>query len=356
MKKLIFFLNLFIAASSLAQKTENVFIITSDGLRWQDVFSGADSALIFDKTYTKDSNAMVKKFWKETASERRETLFPFMWNKIKNEGQIYGNRWLGNFMDVENIYRFSYPGYNEILTGYADIKINSNDKKDNENVTVLEFLNNKPKYKGKVAAFSTWDCFPYIINEKRSKIPVNSGDEKVVINPSPKEILLNEIMAFSPPAHSERADFVTYFLAKEYVEKNKPKVLFLSFDDTDGWAHAGDYKEYLESAHSFDKYLQDLWNYCQSQPKYKDKTTFIITTDHGRGDIIKSEWTSHGQRIRDAAQIWMAVIGPDTPMMGEVKTKQNLFQNQIAETAAAFLGEKYENGKEIGKAILSTKK
>lgn len=148
---------------------------------------------------------------------------------------------------------------------------------------------------------------------------------------------------------------MTYFLFKEYVEKNKPKVLLLSYDDTDGWAHAGNYKEYLESAHSFDKYLQDLWNYCQSQPKYKDKTTFIITTDHGRGDIIKSEWTSHGQRIRDAAQIWMAVIGPDTPAMGEVKTKQNLFQKSNCSNCRSILGENFENGKEIGKAILQQK-
>jgi hypothetical protein len=47
----------------------------------------------------------------------------------------------------------------------------------------------------------------------------------------------------------------------------------------------------------------------------------------------------------------MAVIGPDIPAKGEVTTKQNLFQNQIAKTLAAFLGYNFENTKEIGKAI-----
>ena len=43
-------------------KTESVILITLDGIRWQEVFSGADSALIFNKTFTKDSANVVKKF------------------------------------------------------------------------------------------------------------------------------------------------------------------------------------------------------------------------------------------------------------------------------------------------------
>ena len=351
MRKLLLICFLFAYKQSFSQKTENVFLITSDGLRWQDVFSGADSAIIFNKTFTPDSAETVKEFWAKTPQERREKFLPFLWRTVARRGQVYGNRWKGNFMDVDNIYRFSYPGYNELLSGFADVEINSNDKNYNKNVTVLEYLNNQSKLKGKVAAFSTWDVFPYIINDRRSGIPVNSGHEMVGGKLSPKQELLNQIQQIAPHAKAERHDFITYFQAKEYVALKKPKVMFISFDDTDGFAHAGKYKEYLESAQAFDKYLSDLWNYCQSQPQYKDKTTFIITTDHGRGDIVKSEWTSHGQRIRDAAQIWMAVIGPDTPAKGELTTQQNLFQNQIAKTMAAFLGHNFENGKEIGKVI-----
>ena len=356
MKYSFLFVFLIIGVKTIAQKTENVFLITSDGLRWQEVFSGADSSILFNKTFTADSESVVKKFWLNSPKKRREMLFPFIWKTISKNGQIYGNRLKENYMDVDNIYRFSYPGYNELLTGFADEKINSNDKNYNENLTVLEFLNNTQKYKNKVAAFSTWDVFPYIINDKRSGIYVNSGTELMRGKLTEKQELLNEIQMLAPPAKAERHDFLTYFLAKEYVDIHKPKILFLSFDDTDGYAHASKYEEYLNSAHSFDKYLNDFWDYCQSKPQYKDKTTFIITTDHGRGDIIKKEWTSHGQRIRDASQIWMAVIGPDTPAHGEVITKQNLFQNQIAQTLAFLLGYKFENGKTIGDAIYSVKK
>ena len=356
MKSFIIFLFCLLGFNSFSQKTENVFLITADGLRWHEIFKGADSALVFNKEFTPDSDQVLKNFWHKDAEKRRQILFPFLWDIVVKNGQLYGNRAKENYMDVDNIYRFSYPGYNELLTGFADEKINSNDKNYNENVTVLEFLNNLPKFKNKVAAFSTWDVFPYIINDKRSGIYVNSGTMLVEGKLTEKQQLLNQIQLLAPPAKAERHDFLTYFLAKEYVEINKPKILFLSFDDTDGFAHAAKYEEYLNSAHSFDKYLRDLWQYCQSQPQYKDKTTFIITTDHGRGDIIKKEWTSHGQRIRDASQIWMGVIGPDTPVIGEVPTHQNLFQNQIAQTIALLLDSKFENGKKTGEAIYSVKK
>lgn len=38
----------------------------------------------------------------------------------------------------------------------------------------------------------------------------------------------------------------------------------------------------------------------------------------------------------------MAVIGPDTPALGEMKEKSQLFQNQIARTAAYLLGYSFQ--------------
>ena len=40
---------LFGAAAALAGKTQNVVLIVSDGLRWQEIFTGADPALLNDK-------------------------------------------------------------------------------------------------------------------------------------------------------------------------------------------------------------------------------------------------------------------------------------------------------------------
>ncbi|MDP5121315.1 MAG: alkaline phosphatase family protein [Spirosomaceae bacterium] len=237
------------------------------------------------------------------------------------------------------------------MTGFPDEEIDSNNKNYNKNVTVLEFLNKQKGYEGKVAAFTSWDVFPYIINESRSGVPVNSGVEMISGKTTEGESLLNDIQTLYPSLASSRHDFVTYFAAKEYVKQHKPKVLFLSFDETDEFAHQGKYREYLYAANTVDGFIKNLWEYCQSQPEYANKTTFIITTDHGRGDEIKDEWRSHGQKIKDCRSIWLAAIGPNISAKGEVKTSGQLYQNQIAQTIANLLGFKYENGHEIGEAM-----
>lgn len=44
-------------------------------------------------------------------------------------------------------------------------------------------------------------------------------------------------------------------------------------------------------------------------------------------------------------------MGPDTKPLGEIKTESQYYQNQIAKTAAAFLGLDYINDREVGKEI-----
>ena len=173
MKKVAILLLLSIPISVFSQTAENIIIITTDGLRWQEVFTGMDSAIANNTKFNQDDSAAIfKKYWADNPGERRKKIMPFLWSVIEKNGQIYGNRYLGNKIDNANRYWFSYPGYNEIFTGYADTLINRNDYPPNPNITVLEFLNRLPKYKNKVAAFGAWDAFDRIINEGRSKVPV----------------------------------------------------------------------------------------------------------------------------------------------------------------------------------------
>jgi bisphosphoglycerate-independent phosphoglycerate mutase (AlkP superfamily) len=125
---------------------------------------------------------------------------------------------------------------------------------------------------------------------------------------------------------------------REYLKAYKPKLLYIAMEETDDFAHGGKYDQYLGSAHAEDAMIGDLWKILQSMPQYKDKTTLIITCDHGRGDKVKSNWRHHGSKIEDAHELWMAVIGPDTAPSGEIKTEGQLYQKQIAATIAQLLG------------------
>jgi hypothetical protein len=335
-----------------SRKTENVILITLDGMRWQDVFGGADSSLMKQQDKLKDPKVR-EKFWRTDLLERRKALFPFLWTTVADKGQIFGNRILGNKVNVTNTMWFSYPGYNEILTGFADdARISSNDKVYNENETVLEYINYQPAFSGKVAAFTSWDVFSYIINDKRSGVFVSAGEMKAERGPlTERELLLNQMMVVTPNMlEGVRLDAFTFYFGLEYMRKNKPRVMYFSFDETDDFAHEGEYAAYLNSARNTDGFLSELYNYLQSDPTYKGKTTMIITTDHGRGGG-PVDWRSHGSKVTGADQIWMAIIGPDTPALGEAKTEGQRYQNQIAQTMAALLGLKYESKNATGKVL-----
>ena len=353
-KFLIFLMAVTAASFGQKLKTENIFIITLDGLRWQELYNGADSALITNKTYVKDTASLKNSLWAATHEKRREILMPFMWGKISKEGQLYGNRKFNNHVNCSNTMWFSYPGYNEILTGAADNeRIKSNDKIDNPNVTVLEYANQQASFKGKVAAFGSWDVFPFIVNEKRSGIPVNAGYEKASgASLSDREIFLNQLQDEFPKLwESVRLDGFTQHYALEYLKTNSPKMVFIGYGETDDFAHGGKYDEYLKSARQTDQFIKDIWSWTQSQPKYKGKTTFIITTDHGRGTEPLDTWRSHGEKVNGSDQIWFAIIGPDTPAKGEIKEAGQYYQNQFAKTAAAFLGINFPAKAQAGPTI-----
>jgi hypothetical protein len=339
------------------RKTENVILVTLDGLRWQELFNGADSAFMKQQNQIKDKK-VKEKYWRDDMKERRKALMPFFWTTIAGQGQLYGNRTLGCNVDVTNNQLFSYPGYNEILTGKADNeRIHSNDKIYNPNTNVLEFINAQDGYNGKVAAFTSWDVFPYIINDKRSGVFVSTGAYEVQGKDlTEKEKTLNQMISALPnPLEDVRLDAFTFYYGMEYMKKNKPSVMYFAFDETDDFAHGGEYAAYLNSANYTDRFISELWNYLQTDSQYKDKTTLIISVDHGRGTNAE-DWKHHGQKISEASQIWMAVLGPDSKPLGEVKGERQLYQNQIAKTIAAFLGLNYTNNNEgsVVKTMLAT--
>ena len=322
------------------QATENIVVVTLDGMRWQEIFGGADEQLLKNKKYTKDSSGTSGMFWNDSPDIRRKKLFPFVWTVIAEKGQIYGNRAFDNKVNNANRYKFSYPGYNEIFTGYPDTAVNSNDKVLNKNTNVLEFINQQDGYKGSVAAFTTWDVFPYILNKWRSGIYVNADLDSLKFN-SEKLKLINDLQFLTTRPIGVRPDVLTYIAAREYMKEYKPRVLYIAFDETDDFAHEGQYDQYLGSAHAEDGMIADLWNYIQSAPQYKNKTTLIISCDHGRGDAVKDDWRHHGKKIEEAGEIWIAAIGPDTKATGEMKTPNQLYQQQLASTLAALLGFKF---------------
>ena len=336
------------AQTATAQK--NIFIITMDGFRWQEVFRGADSLLIRDTTIVKDTTLMRQQYWSDQPEERRRRLLPFFWTVIAEKGRLSGNRAYGNNVNVSNLYKISYAGYNEIFTGYADKKFIPNLSIQNRNSNILEYMNEQEGYAGKVAAFSSWSLIPYILNEKVTQLPVNSGYEMLDGNADTVNNLVNYVQQNVANKTHTRYDLLTYASAKTYIEQQHPKVLFLGLGETDEFAHRGRYDEYLQKAHLADQIIAELWYYVQTDPFYKNNTTFIITTDHGRGSK-NTTWNKHGFWIKGSGETWMAMLGPDISGEGEIKEKEQLYQKQIAATVSFLLERNFKGNHPVSPPI-----
>lgn len=338
-----------------AQKVENLIIITTDGLRWQEVFGGMDTALANNRRYNQgDSAYLYKNYGSSNEHERRKKLMPFFWTTLVQKGQLYGNRTYGNKVNNANPHWFSYPGYSELFTGYADEKVNSNNYGPNPHTTILEYINAQLRYKGKVAAFTAWDAFDRILNEERAGFPVIAAYDTVVGNNlNGRQKLVNEMLhnSYRPWHGSECLDVFTHFAAMEYLKQKQPKVLHIGYGETDEWAHAGQYRFYLDAARQVDKWIEEIWKFVQSHPAYKNKTALLITTDHGRGDKSKREWTSHGSSIEGAGETWFAVMSPRMSGTGEIKTDVQLHQQQLAQTMAVLIGLEFTASHPVAPAV-----
>lgn len=325
-----------------ADRAQNVILVTIDGFRWQEVFNGADADLLNDKTGgVQDVAALRSRYWRDTPEQRRAALLPFLWSTVATKGQVFGDPSRSARAKVLNGKKFSYPGYNEMLTGHPDDRVDSNENKPNANVNVFEWLSRRPRFHRRVAAYGTWGVFHGILNDQRSGLPITAGWEPIRDQPlSRAQRDVNHLLPELPQIWPDNTfDFVTARGGMEYLRRHKPRAFYIAFGETDEWAHMRRYDCYLDAAHRNDQFLRQLWMTIQSMPEYRNRTSLVVTCDHGRGSTPK-DWTDHGKDTPDAEYVWMAVLGPRTPPLG-VRENVESTQGQIAATIAALVGEDF---------------
>jgi hypothetical protein len=320
-------------------------LVTLDGARWQEVFGGLDLDVLraaSGKTPV-EQTASYARYWAETPAARREKLMPVLWTLLaRQHGFVAGNRAIGSLVTVTNRHRFSYPGYSEMLTGAAhDQVITSNDNKRYDFLTVLEWL--RPTLgvtKDQVAVFGSWETFNWIAESREGTIAINAGFEAFA-HDDPAIRQLSALQFDTPTSWSgARHDIYTYRFAMAQLERHRPRVIYLAFDETDDWAHDGRYDLTLEALHRTDARIGQLWSWIQADPQYRDRTTLIVTVDHGRGRTTKN-WTSHGADVAGAEELWLGCFGPNVRARGELRDHPAIEQRQVAATVAAAVGKDF---------------
>jgi hypothetical protein len=134
-----------------------------------------------------------------------------------------------------------------------------------------------------------------------------------------------------------RHDYYTHRFAMAYLAEHRPRVLYLAYGETDDWAHDGRYDRVLDAYVQSDRYLQQLWEWLQSQPEYRGRTSILVTTDHGRGSGLK-EWRDHGAKTAGSGDTWMAFVSPHMKQRGEWSAHAPLTAAQVAATLVTWMG------------------
>lgn len=346
---------LFLSLQAAGQsRTENVILITLDGARNQEIFSGLDAEVFRSVNKNYQTTAAFKNYNAPTAKERRERLMPFFWGRLmKQYGSIAGNRELKSEVKTTNKLFFSYPGYSEILTGQAhDDVINSNGHPQNPYPSVLDFLNKKfASGPNAVAEFSSWDAFMRIATNKPGSFVVNAAYETYPTkNAEISELFRLQSQVLSPWP-SVRHDYFTFKIALAHMKEFRTRAIHIGFDETDDYAHDKNYERVLDTLNKTDGWLKELWEFVEKDARYRGRTSIVITVDHGRGNSPK-DWSDHGKDVPEAQYIWMAFISPDVALRGEWQNTDTIYQDQIAATLCRFLGFDYsENNRNAGKLI-----
>lgn len=322
-----------------APRTTHVILVTFDGVRPQEFFGGLDSSIVNAAESLSGINhpdEVRARYGQATREERRRAVMPFFWDSLAPHALVLGDTTIGSRVTITNPHGFSAPGYLELLTGQARLDVTSNDPVRYPHRTVLELVREQLHLPEEgVALFGSWENFRTYAASRADAVLVNAGFDTLptrVATPRLRE--LERLERRSPPLwDGARLDVFTGAMAIEYLKVRRPRLLFVAFDDTDDLAHSRRYDRLLDALHGLDDFLRELWQTVQTTPGYRDHTTIILTTDHGRGHTTR-DWTDHGDDVKGSEQMWLAAFGAGVaPGMEGTAT-----QSQVAPTILSLLG------------------
>lgn len=109
-----------------------------------------------------------------------------------------------------------------------------------------------------------------------------------------------------------REDITTFISATTKLTSNHVRLALINFKQPDAAGHANDSSAYLQGILDTDNYIYQLWQQLQNDDFYKDRTTLIVTNDHGRHTAgYLDGFISHGDGCDGCRHIEFFAIGPD---------------------------------------------
>lgn len=318
-------------------KDLSVVVVAIDGVRYQDIFTGADPVR-WDAAGGKG------------APPTAEQLTPHI-HALARRGVALGAPGKG-MVSASGPNFVSLPGYAEILQGRPP-SCYENDCNDPPSFTLMDgFAERYPSEK--VASFASWTNIERVASSTRSRTIVSAGRvggatrDALSFDPSLEEML--DAAAIAPVGVLDgdyRSDEHTAALALSYFERQTPRFMFVSLGDTDEYAHHDQYLGYLESLRRADEFIGELMVAAEDARAEGVETAIFVTTDHGRAN----DFASHGSQHPESARTWIVAGGGPIPALGEIASPEPRFLRDIAPTIAAMAGVRIEIAATTGQVM-----
>ncbi len=269
-------------ASFATPAAPSVIFITLDGVRTQEFFSHTEYLPRF-KAYA------------------------------QKNGFIFGERQGAHPrpMKISDSVALSLPGYRAILSGQFESTCLSNDCKQIDHETIFDRLAFEFSDRHSVAAFTSWNRMSRALESipRHFVSSVGLGSIQGLSAEEQKPYLAIQERAFADePTHwlECRYDRYTFEMGLKFLKEYQPRFLYLSFIDTDEWAHQKDYLAYVRALKDWDERFSELIKSLDEMGEYSQNTSIVVTTDHGRG--LRKHWSNHNLLMPNAFKVWAVVI------------------------------------------------
>jgi len=271
-----------LATMASACLTENVFIVNIDGMRWQD------------------------------GPATGNVNVPFLWDSLRPQGALY-TEFSNRGITITN------AAHSTIVTG------------------VYQLLQNN------AACITPIRPREPTIGEYYRKYAGAPADKAVFIS-GKNTIWRYPVSTYPGFGHdcaptivlSNYSDTVTWDSAQAVIDRSHPKLCYVLFAEVDEAGHSRDTSYYIGSIRRADSLVWLLWQKIQGDSIYRDKTTMIVLTDHGRHDDAHGGWESHGDWCRGCRHVLCLAVGPDIKRDTLIDLARG--QMDIAPTVGYLLG------------------
>ena len=324
--------------SPAPQAIDSVVLVVLDGVRWQEIYRGVDPELAAGTELATGARSSA------------EQLVPAI-HALARRGVALGAPGHGEPFLASGPNFVSLPGYTELLTG-CPAPCQENDCSAPPTWTLADGLLGRSSLP--VGVFSSWEPIGAVAAADTSRVTVSAGRnagynlEALAGDPSLGPMLERAAQSGPSPGHgSYRPDALTAELALGWFERNRPSFFFLSLGDTDEYAHDGDYPKYLAALQEADRHIAKLVAIADAWATKGHRTTFIVTTDHGRS----SNFRDHGRDHPESARAWLVAAGGPIPSRGFVSSRASRRLRDVAPTLRALLGLDPDPSSDAGSAI-----